>query len=55
MGNWNRVPLIAEGWRIVSNRRARKLRKRGEQVQWQPELHAMAWLPKWRNGGSDGE
>ncbi|MCZ0926497.1 hypothetical protein L0636_01160 [Halomonas janggokensis] len=36
---------IRIGWRPVSDRRARKLRKRGERVQWKESLASMAWLP----------
>lgn len=36
---------IRAGWRPVSDRRARKLRKRGERVQWKEPLGSMAWLP----------
>ncbi len=36
---------IQHGWRPVGPQRARKLRKRGETVEWRPELHSMAWLP----------
>lgn len=37
---------IRAGWRPVSDRRARKLRKRGERVYWVESLDSMAWLPE---------
>ncbi len=33
-------------WRQVSPRRARKLRKRGERVQWHEGFSSFAWLPR---------
>lgn len=36
--------VIFEGWRIVRNpKRARKLRNRGERVQWSEEYNAWIW------------
>lgn len=40
------LPDIRAGWRPVSDRRARNLRKRGERVQWKESLGSMAWLPE---------
>lgn len=42
-------PDILAGWRPVCARRARKLRKRGETVEWRPALHRFAWLPGGRS------
>ena len=39
------IPAIREGWRPISTRRARKLRRRGEDVRWRPDLNGYAWLP----------
>ena len=39
------VPDIRAGWRPISSARARKLRRRGETVEWRPTLHSLAWLP----------
>ena len=33
------------GWRPVCAKRARKLRKRGERVEWRPALDSLAWMP----------
>lgn len=33
-------------WRQISPRRARKLRKRGERVQWHEGFNSFAWLPR---------
>lgn len=39
-------------WRIVSAKRARKLRKRGELVWWSYGAQAYVWSPWWaRKGG----
>ncbi|WP_348814316.1 hypothetical protein NFG57_11060 [Halomonas sp. H10-59] len=46
MKGWNEV--LADrilGWRPVCARRARKLRKRGERVEWRPALDSLAWMP----------
>lgn len=37
----------AKIYRMVSNRRARKLRKRGEFVKWSVELDCYIWEPCW--------
>lgn len=34
-------------WRIVSAKRARKLRRRGERVWWSPGVCARVWSPWW--------
>jgi hypothetical protein len=34
-------------WRIVSAKRARKLRKRGERVWWSHGVYARVWSPWW--------
>ncbi|WP_445157602.1 hypothetical protein [Halomonas sp. E14] len=39
------VPDIRAGWRPISSARARKLRRRGEHVEWRPSLHSLAWMP----------
>lgn len=36
---------ILAGWRPIGAQRARKLRRRGEAVEWRPTLHSLAWLP----------
>lgn len=39
-------------WRIVSAKRARKLRRRGERVWWSAGVYARVWSPWWaRNEG----
>jgi len=35
----------AKGWRPISSKRARKLRRRGEHVRWLPEFDSLAWQP----------
>ncbi len=40
------VRLRAKSYRIVSSRRARKLRKRGESVWWSVELDSYIWEPQ---------
>ncbi len=40
---------IQDGWRPVGQQRARKLRRRGETVEWRDELNMAAWLPGGRN------
>lgn len=35
----------SEGWRPISPKRARKLRRRGESVIWIPEFCSDAWKP----------
>lgn len=37
----------AKIYRQISNRRARKLRKRGEFVRWSVELQSYIWEPLW--------
>jgi hypothetical protein len=37
----------AKIYRIISNRRAIKLRKRGEFVKWSVELNSYIWEPDW--------
>lgn len=39
--------VCAGVYRVVCNRRARKLRKRGEFVQWSVELNSYYWEPDW--------
>lgn len=39
-------PDIAAGWRPISSKRARKLRSRGEHVEWRPQLGRLAWRPQ---------
>ena len=34
-------------WRIVSAKRARKLRRRGEPVWWSHGVYALVWSPWW--------
>jgi len=42
------VELVLEfGWRVVKNKvRARRLRQRGEQIEWSDNLTAWLWLPE---------
>lgn len=35
----------SEGWRPISPKRARKLRRRGEDVRYLPEFGSSAWIP----------
>ncbi|WP_141246895.1 hypothetical protein [Halomonas salipaludis] len=37
---------IRAGWRPIGAQRARKLRRRGEHVEWRPALHSLAWQPE---------
>lgn len=39
--------LQAGIYRKISNRRARKLRKRGELVKWSYDLDSYVWQPDW--------
>ena len=39
--------VSAKVYRMVSARRARKLRKRGEYVRWSIELNSYYWEPYW--------
>jgi len=46
MKGWNEA--LADrvlGWRPVCAKRGRKLRKRGEHVEWRPALESLAWVP----------
>lgn len=40
-----RAPDIMAGWRPISTKRARTLRRRGERVEWRPALGSFAWMP----------
>jgi hypothetical protein len=51
--------VTQEGWRVVrSPKRKRKLRKRGENIQWSPFFNGWIWKPRiwdvrastWRSG-----
>jgi hypothetical protein len=37
----------AKIYRIISPRRAKKLRKRGEYVKWSVEVNSYIWEPDW--------
>lgn len=43
---WSQVVTChRDGWRRICTKRARKLRKRGEDVRWLPEYDSHAWIP----------
>ena len=42
------IAMVQSGeWRIVSAKRARKLRRRGERVWWSSGVYARVWSPWW--------
>jgi len=52
MGEMERLALLRAGaLRLVGRQRARKLRRRGERVYWDPDLGRLVWEPKAPTGG----
>lgn len=50
------LELVKVGnYRIISNRRARILRKRGEFLKWSRELNSYIWEPDWHTWNRETE